>query len=144
MNTAEIDGVLSHFFLYFDCIQKQPPEVFYKIRCFYKLCKTHGSVSFLINVETQASILLKKRLWHRCFSVKYVKFLRAPILKSICEWLLLYFLLLTNYKKDKTLDTDKFLKVIPKNYFQFFRHEFPLHLPTVVSPPKISICWYKI
>ena len=144
MNTAEIDGVLSHFFLYFDCIQKQPPEVFYKIRCFYKLCKTHGSVSFLINVETQASILLKKRLWHRCFSVKYVKFFRAPILKSICEGCFCTFLLLTNYKKDKTLDTDKFLKVIPKNYFQFFRHEFPLHLPTVVSPPKISICWYKI
>ena len=32
------------------------------------------------------SLQQKKRLQHRCFPVK---FLRAPILKNICEWLLL-------------------------------------------------------
>ena len=28
--------------------------------------------------------LLKKRLWHRCFAVNFVNFLRALILKNIC------------------------------------------------------------
>ena len=35
--------------------------------------------------------LLKKRLWHRCFPVNYVKFLRTPFLTEHLQWLLLYF-----------------------------------------------------
>ena len=38
----------------------------------------------------QACNFTKKRLQHRCFPVNIVKFLRTPILKNICEWLLLY------------------------------------------------------
>ena len=37
--------------------------------------------------------LIKKRLKHRCFPVKFptfIKFLRATILKNICERLLVY------------------------------------------------------
>ena len=33
---------------------------------------------------------IKKRLQHRSFPVKFAKFLRTPILKSICERLLLH------------------------------------------------------
>ena len=33
--------------------------------------------------------LLTKRLRHRCFPVRFAKFLRTPILKIICEGLLL-------------------------------------------------------
>ena len=33
--------------------------------------------------------VIKKRLQHRCFLVKFAKFLREAILKYICEWLLL-------------------------------------------------------
>ena len=33
--------------------------------------------------------LIKNRLQHRCFLVKIASFLRRPILKNICEWLLL-------------------------------------------------------
>ena len=33
---------------------------------------------------------IKKRLQHRSFHVKFAKFLRTPILKSICERLLLH------------------------------------------------------
>ena len=33
--------------------------------------------------------LLKKRLWHRCFPVNFVKRLRTPILKNFCERLVL-------------------------------------------------------
>ena len=42
-------------------------------------------------------ILLKKRLWHRCFPVKFEKFLRTPILKNIYERLLLENYILTYY-----------------------------------------------
>ena len=34
---------------------------------------------------------IKKRLQHRCFPVNIAKFLRTPILKNICERLLLKF-----------------------------------------------------
>ena len=33
---------------------------------------------------------IKKRLQHRCFSVKFAKLLSKPILKNIQEWLLLH------------------------------------------------------
>ena len=33
--------------------------------------------------------LLKKRLWHRCFSVDFVKFLKTPFLTERLWWLLL-------------------------------------------------------
>ena len=36
------------------------------------------------------SLFIKKILQHRCFPMKYVKFLRTPILKNICERLLLF------------------------------------------------------
>ena len=50
------------------------------------LCRNH----FLNKViDLQGAPLLKKRLWHRCFPVNFVKFVRKPILKSICERLLL-------------------------------------------------------
>ena len=35
---------------------------------------------------------IKNRLHHRCIPVKFAKFLRTPILKNICERLLLQFL----------------------------------------------------
>ena len=40
-------------------------------------------VSFAI-----ATTLLKKRLWYRCFTVNFVKFLRTPFLKEHLWWLL--------------------------------------------------------
>ena len=42
----------------------------------------------LFLIKLQASTLIK-RLQHRCFPVKFEKFLRTPILKNICERLLL-------------------------------------------------------
>ena len=40
-------------------------------------------------VVIKIQLQLKKRLQHRCFAVKFAKFLRAPILKNICKRLLL-------------------------------------------------------
>ena len=36
--------------------------------------------------------LLKKRLWHRCFPVNFVKFLRTPFFIEHLRWLLLVIL----------------------------------------------------
>ena len=44
-----------------------------------------AKVSFLINLQA-----LKKRLWHRCFPVDFVKFLRTPFLQNTSGRLLLY------------------------------------------------------
>ena len=38
--------------------------------------------------------LFKNRLWHWCFPVKFAKFLITPIVKNICERLLLYMVIL--------------------------------------------------
>ena len=43
--------------------KKQPPEVFCKKRC-------------------RSLILLKNRLWHRCFPVNFAKFLRTPFYRT--------------------------------------------------------------
>ena len=43
---------------------------------------TCASVSFLNKVAgLRLANLLKKRLWHKCFSVKFAKFLRTPFLQ---------------------------------------------------------------
>ena len=43
---------------------------------------------------------IKKRLQHSCLPIKYVKLLRTPILKNICEWLLLKELTLLRIRSD--------------------------------------------
>ena len=76
---------------------KYPPGVFHKKKAFLKhfvifagkhLCwgLFLGKVAGL-----QACNHIKKRLQYRYFLVNIGKFTRTPILKSICEWLLLQF-----------------------------------------------------
>ena len=57
-------------------LRKQPPKVFYRNRCFQIFRKIHR--------ETQG-------LWHRCFSISFVKFLRTPFLQNTTGRLLLSF-----------------------------------------------------
>ena len=52
--------------------QKQPPEVF---------CKK--------GVLIRPGTAFKKRVWHRCFPVNFVKFLRTPFFVEHFWWLLL-------------------------------------------------------
>ena len=47
---------------------------------------THVRVSFFL----RPAILLKKRLWHRCFSRNFAKFLRTPSPTEHLRWLLLF------------------------------------------------------
>ena len=47
---------------------------------------TCARVSFLIKLHAS---LLKKRFWHRCFLVNFVKFQRTPFFTELLRWLLL-------------------------------------------------------
>ena len=90
--------------------QKQPSEVVYKKGVLKNIAnftwKTRVGVSYLLN-------FIKKRLKHRCFPMKFAKFLRTPILKKICERLLLNFAFLI---KPKTCALFK-----KKKWYQFAR-----------------------
>ena len=46
-------------------------------------------VSFLIKLLFSPAILLKRRLWHTCFPVNFVKFLRTPFFIEHLWWMLL-------------------------------------------------------
>ena len=73
----------------FKNIQKQPPEVFYEERCPQKFHRIHRKKP---EPELELGIpaaLLKQRIWHRCFPVNFVKFLRTPFLQNTTGRLLL-------------------------------------------------------
>ena len=56
---------------------KQPPEVFCKKRCSWKFRKIRSKTSV-----PESLCLSKKRLWHKCFTVNFAKFLRTPFLQN--------------------------------------------------------------
>ena len=71
------------------------PEVFcekYVLKNFAILTEKHECwCFFLIKLQFVRPVtLIKKGLQHRCFPVNIAKFLRTPILKNICEPLLLF------------------------------------------------------
>ena len=61
---------------------------------FTKFTGKHLCQSLLFNKVTglRPATLLKKRLWHRCFPVNFVKFLRTPFFIEHLWWLPLQFL----------------------------------------------------
>ena len=60
-------------------------------RNFTKFTRKHLCQSLFFNkVEgLRPATLLKKKLWHRCFPVNFVKFLRTPFFAEHLWWLLL-------------------------------------------------------
>ena len=75
---------------------------------------TCARVSFLIKLQVWSATLLKKRLWHRCFPVNFVKFLRTPFFIEHLWWLLLLYpvLVLKNSLKGSLLPCDDNLEII--------------------------------
>ena len=70
------------------------PEVFCKkgvLRNFTELTGKHLHQSLFFNkvAGLRPAALLKKRLWHRCFPLNFVKFLRTPFGIEHLWWLLL-------------------------------------------------------
>ena len=72
--------------------QKQPPEV-NVLRSFVKFTGKHLCQSLFFNKVAgfRPAILLKKKLWHRCFPVNFAKLLRTPFLQNTSGRLLLCF-----------------------------------------------------
>ena len=69
-------------------------KVFYKKTVFSNFAiftEKYMCTFFNKNADLQACHLIKNRLQHRCFLMSIVKFSRTPILKNICERLLLGF-----------------------------------------------------
>ena len=70
------------------------PEVFCEkgvLRNFAKFTGKHLCQSLFFNkvAGLRPATLLKKRLWHRCFPVNFVKFLGTPFFTEHLRWLLL-------------------------------------------------------
>ena len=51
--------------------------------------KNRSSRPEVFRTKSRSTTLLKKRLWHRCFSVNFATFLRTPLLTEHLRWLLL-------------------------------------------------------
>ena len=60
------------------------------LRNFPKFTRKHLCLSPFLNTFTglRPAALFKKRLWHRCFPVNFVKFLRTPFLQNTSGQLL--------------------------------------------------------
>ena len=78
--SLEIPDISALFLL----LQKQPPGVSYKKRCFSKFRKFHRK-----HLCQTPATLWKKRVWHRCFHVKFAKFSRTSFLQNTSVRLLL-------------------------------------------------------
>ena len=99
VGSSSIQIVQNLLILYYH--QKRPPSVFYKKRCSLKFHKFHRKTPVLESLFNgvpglKACDFIEKRLQHRCFPVKFAKYLRRPILKNICKRLLLNCILLTS------------------------------------------------
>ena len=72
------------------------------LNIFAKFTGRHLSQSLFFNKATglKPTTLLEERLWYRCFPMNIEKLLRTPILKNICERLLL----VTCWKSTKKLN----------------------------------------
>ena len=85
-------GVLTNFILLHKKTCRQ--EVFCKkgfLRNFVTFTGKHLCQSLFLNkdADVKPGTLFKKRLWQRCFSVNFAKFLRTPFLTEHLWWLLL-------------------------------------------------------
>ena len=57
-------------------------------RSSYQRCSGRPEVFYKKGVPRNfACNFIKKRLWHRCFSVNFAKFLRTPFLTEHLRWL---------------------------------------------------------
>ena len=99
--TSKNDHICSNFLVSslhenMQALEPRPYIFHISLRSSYWRCS--GKIGVLKNVENFAgkylcwSLLrnfIKKRLKRMCLPVKLAKYLRTPILKNICEWLLL-------------------------------------------------------
>ena len=83
-----------HIMFYLMKDRSSRSDVFCKkgvLRYFTKFTGKHLCQSFFFNKfeDLRPEALLKKRLWHRCFPVKFMKFPRTPFITEHLWWLFL-------------------------------------------------------
>ena len=107
--TEKKKGVVKNFN---DHFQKQPPECSVKKAALKNLANLTGkhlcqSLFFDKVAGLRPANLLKKRLWHRCFPVKFAKILRTHFLQNTSWQLLLHFgKILETFKIDRLILSD--------------------------------------
>ena len=81
-------------------------------RNFTKLTGKHLCQRLFFNKAAglRPATLLKKTLWHRCFPVNFVKFLRTTFLNEHLRWLLLKLDTLTGLKQQLKTEVAEALK----------------------------------
>ena len=93
----QFDTLQNSYFEEYSFLRSSSPEVFCIKGAFKSLAKftaKHQCLAqphFKYRWTSQPPTLLKNRLWHSCFSVSFVKFLKTSFLHIISERLLLYF-----------------------------------------------------
>ena len=73
----------------------------WKFHIFHR--KTPAPESLFNEVTGQPATLLKKRLWHKCFPVNFVKFSRTPFSQNTSRRLLLLLTYLESFNESYTL-----------------------------------------
>ena len=89
-------------------LQKQPRKVLYKKAGLLEILQY--SQEYTKKSDMKSCNIIKKRHQHKCFPVNIAKFLRTPILKNICEVLLLYLLEHTRYDGNGPFRTNSLFK----------------------------------
>ena len=94
------------------CYRRGRPEVFFKkgvLTNFAKFTGKHLCHSFFFHkvANLRPATLLKMRLWHRCFTVNFAKFLRTSFFTEHLQWLLLLLDEIQNIKKDGNARTER-------------------------------------
>ena len=84
-----------HFYMLANFYRNSRPEVYCRkgvLRNFAKFTGKHMCqiIFFSEAAGLRPATLFKKRLWHRCLSVNFAKFLRTPFLTEHFWWLLLF------------------------------------------------------
>ena len=86
--------------------------------------------------------LLKKRLWHKCFPMNIAKILRTPILKNICERLLLVAAWRTTQKLSRRdlliLTCFTYINISVASFFSIFYLRFFIHICFGFDETKLS------
>ena len=88
----------------------------FKNRAIFVGKQLFSSLFFNENTSPQFCNFIKKRLQHRCFPANIAKFLKALVLKNICELLLKRFPLRIN-NKQAAYEGAIFSKKLNKNTF---------------------------
>ena len=106
------------------------------------------SLSFNNVAGLRPSTLLKERLWHRCFLVNFVKFLRTPLghcfCKSLNRLVLISFIFTFFFITMHEIDTAAEVPLEPFQTFMieiFCKNSYSFCLLTRISTPSRKLAW---